>query len=254
MGILGDALGGIIGGIGGSLIGGASALGANLMTFKQNKELQQRQFDFQERMSNTAYQRAASDLDAAGFNRLMAVTGSGASTPSGASSSMSTPDIAGAMSSGAMMASNIRAQNAAAKNQNADANLKEQQAITEANRRNQIDSETGLNRLMATYQSIVNSNAPAKLKAEVKELVSRTYLNNMTATANQANAATNRINAITAQKNAETNRMVGKEQAKYTKERSRGYTESWSESSNREQHAMGVGSAGGHSKSYTRNY
>ena len=107
---------------------------------------------------------------------------------------------------------------------------------------------------MATYQSIVNSNAPAKIKAEVKELVSRTYLNNMTATANQANAATNRINAITAQKNAETNRMVGKEQAKYTKERSRGYTESWSESSNREQHAMGVGSAGGHSKSYTRNY
>ena len=48
---------------------------------------------FQERMSNTAYQRQAEDLRLAGFNPALILGSGGATTPSGSSASSSSVDI-----------------------------------------------------------------------------------------------------------------------------------------------------------------
>ena len=69
--------------IAGAAIGGvASALGASKQQ-QASAEMAREQMRFQERMSSTAYQRAAKDLEKAGLNRIIAL-GSPASSPGGA--------------------------------------------------------------------------------------------------------------------------------------------------------------------------
>lgn len=104
-GIAGNILGGVFGDRGQS-----AANQANLQIARENRA-------FQERMSSTAYQRSAKDLEKAGLNRILAL-GNSASTPSGNTAVMQNENqsrSAAAMTA-ATTAMTLRAQDAQIKN------------------------------------------------------------------------------------------------------------------------------------------
>lgn len=76
-------------------IAGAMAASAadSIGEYKANDRLAEKNRDWQEYMSNTAYQRAANDLEKAGLNRILAL-GNPSTTPSGATAAISRPSIA----------------------------------------------------------------------------------------------------------------------------------------------------------------
>lgn len=81
----------------GALIGAGASLLGGVVGGLQSQRQAREQMRFQADMSNTAYQRAAKDLEAAGLNRILAL-GSPATTPAGAMGSV--PDYGSLMSGG----------------------------------------------------------------------------------------------------------------------------------------------------------
>jgi len=135
-------------GIGGNLLGG-------LMSQQFNSAQAQMNRDFQERMSNTAYQRQMADMAKAGLNPILAATHGGASTPSGASATSPGFDLAKGLSTGV---ETYRAQNEQKMQQsNIDLNVRQADKVTAETRKTEADTDVSKKQIDVMEQQMSHS-------------------------------------------------------------------------------------------------
>jgi len=124
-------LGGILGGINAAVSSPLGGLLGDVASNAWSAKEAARNRDFQSKMSNTAHQREVSDLRAAGLNPILSAGGKGASTPGGASGTISS--LSSGIGRGANSAvANATALHARTEGQLAKDKLKFYQAMPEA--------------------------------------------------------------------------------------------------------------------------
>lgn len=128
--------------VGAAIVGLASALAAGKLQDSYAVRNWRRQSEWQERMSNTAYQRAAKDLEAAGLNRILAVRQQAASTPGGGAGAgaPNLSQVVQAASSSAKEGRGVKEQEALLEAQRMQVNAKN--ALLEQQMRNELEKRT----------------------------------------------------------------------------------------------------------------
>lgn len=143
---------GDIASVGGSIIGSLINSHDVEETNRANAAIAAEQMKFQERMSSTAYQRGMEDLKKAGLNPMLAYSQGGASSPSGASAKMESPNRGEALKGGVSSALELR--RLTKELESADSSI----ALNKAAERAKESEVT------------VNTNSAKKLKAETDRL------------------------------------------------------------------------------------
>lgn len=176
----------MLGEIVGSLITGAAGWFGQQETNKMQAQMQQQQMQFQERMSNTAYQRASADMQAAGLNPMMMFgSGGAASSPQGTGA---TPLVKSGLDADAVQ----KAIASAAQAELVDAQVKklEAETITELRRPAQVEALTATEKFRPS--SVIAGTDLSREKAITERNIQDRYRESLPIVKDDALSAENR--------------------------------------------------------------